>query len=76
MSDNLPVIKKIMQMKKNWGNEYTAPEYSIHDEVYKSIEESCMMLNHNKNVFDDVYYEMTENYKGKVNDMIKQSKNE
>ncbi len=40
--------------KKNWGSESTAPEYTLHDEVYKSIEESCMLLNNNKQIFEDV----------------------
>ena len=75
-SNSLPVLKQMKQQKGKWGNESTAPEYTVHDEVYKSIEESCMVLNHNKQVYEDVYGEMNQNFKFKVQNMLRQTKSD
>ena len=41
-------------MKKNWGNEHTSPDYEINDRVYSSLMESCMVLDNNKKIIEDV----------------------
>ena len=60
-------------MKRNWGNERTMPEYEIPDGelVYKSMMESCMMLDNNKKIQKDVEFEMNGNYKDKLDNFIK-----
>lgn len=63
-------------MKRNWGNERTMPEYDIpkEDLVYKSIMESCMILDNNKSVQKDIEHEMNGNYRGKLDQYLKESK--
>ncbi|CDW75223.1 kelch motif family protein [Stylonychia lemnae] len=73
---SLPVLRQIKNMKRNWGNERTMPEYEIQkgDLVYRSMMESCMMLDNNKKIQKDVEFEMNGNYKGKLDSFIKESK--
>lgn len=65
---SLPVLRQIKNMKRNWGNERTMPEYKInkHDIVYRSMLESCMVLDNNKKIQKDVESEMNGNYKYKL----------
>lgn len=53
-------------MKSNWGNEHTRPDYEVKDTVYTSLMESCMVLENNKKVHDDVEYEMIKNYRDRI----------
>lgn len=41
--------------------------------VYKSMRESCIMLNNNKKIHDDVEMEMINNYKMKLSKFIKET---
>jgi hypothetical protein len=65
---SLPVLREIKSMKRNWGNERTAPDYQIskHERVYRSMLESCMVLDNNKKIHCDIEGEMTATYKGKL----------
>ena len=71
---SLPMLRSLKNMKRNWGNERTAPEYQIskHDIVYKSMMESCMVLDNNKKIQRDVETEMNGNYKNKLDSFIKE----
>eukprot|EP00350_Pseudokeronopsis_sp_OXSARD2_P011020 CAMPEP_0170554666 /NCGR_PEP_ID=MMETSP0211-20121228/12543_1 /TAXON_ID=311385 /ORGANISM="Pseudokeronopsis sp., Strain OXSARD2" /LENGTH=97 /DNA_ID=CAMNT_0010863921 /DNA_START=170 /DNA_END=460 /DNA_ORIENTATION=- len=70
---SLPVLRQINLMKKNWGNEKTMPNYEINDPVYSSIKESCMILDNNKKIHQEVRQEMNTNYRGKLSQMMKES---
>lgn len=61
-------------MKRNWGNERTMPEYQIlkNDIVYRSMLESCMVLDNNKKIQRDVESEMNGNYKNKLDQLFKE----
>lgn len=63
-------------MKRNWGNERTRPDYEIpkHEKVYKSMLESCMMLDNNKKIHEDVKHEMTAHYKEKLDKILRETR--
>jgi hypothetical protein len=52
-------------MKRHLGNDHAVPstEQPPGEAVYKSMRESCIMLNNNKKIHDDVEMEMNNNYK-------------
>lgn len=70
------MLREIHTKKRNWGNERTAPEYQIskHERVYRSMLESCMVLDNNKKIHCDIDGEMTATYKGKLDQFLRESK--
>ena len=57
------MIKFMEKHRKNWGNENTQPECELLETVYRSMKESCMMLENNKKVHNDVRQELVNQYR-------------
>ena len=58
-------------MKRSWGTIKTMPGYEVKDPIYNNIMESCMVLDNNRKVHDDVSFEMNINCKEKLEKIIK-----
>jgi len=52
------------------------PEYSIskHEKVYRSMLESCMILDNNKKIHENIDQEMTATYKDKLDKFLRDTK--
>ena len=74
-SESLPVLRQIKHMKKSliYENALPSTEQLPGETVYRSMRESCICLNNNKRIHDDVEMEMLNNYKVKLNKFIKES---
>ena len=48
------------------------PEYEVKDKVYSTMLESCMVLDNNKRIHEDVNFEMNTTYKSKLDRLLKE----